>query len=131
MAASTSHEPRGAPPGAGRYRLVRELGARVVPTWAALDATPQAGRRLVVAERLESGGAYDAQEIDDWIRDARRLTALEQVNVARVRDVVVRDRDALVVSDYVDGVRWSELGAGAERRPSRSRCACWWTCSRA
>jgi serine/threonine protein kinase len=95
--------------------LVRELGSRVVPAWAAHDLRAEAAKRLVVVERIERGGPYSDQEIADWVRDARRLATLEHPNVGRLRDVVIRTEDVLVVADFVDGVRWSELSAAAER----------------
>ena len=70
--------------------------------------TPSA--RLVVVERAERK-AFDDGEIADWIRDARRLSALDHPNVARVRDVIIRSGEILVVSEFVDGVRWREFAA--------------------
>jgi hypothetical protein len=95
-----------------RVRLLRELGEQVVPAWAALDSRAAEGARLVVVERVERE-AFDDGEIADWIRDARRLSALEHPNVARVRDVVIRRSDVLVVSEFVDGVRWTNFAASA------------------
>jgi hypothetical protein len=95
-----------------RLRLLRELGTQAVPTWAALESRVDADARLVVVERAERD-AFEDGEIADWIRDARRLSALDHPNVARVRDVIIRSRDILVVSEFVDGVRWRELGATA------------------
>ena len=68
--------------------------------------------RLVVAERAERA-AFEDGEIADWIRDARRLSTLEHPNVARVQDVVIRSGDVLVVSEFIDGVRWNEIAATA------------------
>ncbi len=95
-----------------RLRLLRELGEQVVPAWAALDSRAADGPHLVVVERVERE-AFDDGEIADWIRDARRLSALEHPNVARVRDVVIRRSDVLVVSEFVDGVRWTDFAASA------------------
>jgi hypothetical protein len=83
-----------------------------VPTWAALDSRATDGARLVVVERAQRD-AFEDGEIADWIRDARRLSALEHPNVARVRDVVIRRGDVLVVSEFVDGVRWGEFATSA------------------
>ena len=116
VAATSSPDARGSPP-PERLRLLRELGARVVPAWAALDTPPDGGKQLVVVERIERGASYNDQEIGDWVRDARRLATLEHPNIGRVRDVVIRGEEVLVVSDFVDGVRCSELMAGAERPP--------------
>ena len=95
-----------------RLRLLRELGTQAVPAWAALESLPGADARLVVVERAERQQFEDG-EIADWIRDARRLSALHQPNVARVLDVVIRSGEILVISEFVDGVRWRELAATA------------------
>src|ERR1700722_10540220 len=89
--------------------MLRELGVSVVPTCAALDTQPDGRAVLVVVERVARGGAHGDQEIGDWVRDARRLATLEHPNVARTRDVVIRGQDVFVVSEYLDGVRWSEV----------------------
>ena len=95
-----------------RLRLLRELGEQAVPAWAALDPRADGSTRLVVAERAERA-AFEDGEIADWIRDARRLSTLEHPNVARVQDVVIRSGDVLVVSEFIDGVRWNEIAATA------------------
>jgi eukaryotic-like serine/threonine-protein kinase len=99
---------------AERFRLVRELGSRAVPTWAALDSQATGRRALVVVERVSRGGEYGDEEIGDWVRDARRLAKLEHPNMAKIREVVIRGDDVLVASDYVDGVRWSEIASAAQ-----------------
>jgi eukaryotic-like serine/threonine-protein kinase len=114
VAVSSSPDPGGSPQPES-FRLLRELGARVVPTWAAHDLRAEAGKQLVVVERIERGGPYSDQEIADWVRDARRMATLEHPNVGRLRDVVIRSEDVLVVADFVDGVRWSELSSAADR----------------
>ena len=96
---------------------MRPLGARVVPSWAALDASAGSQPRLVVVERVTRGGEYGDQEIADWIRDARRIATLDHPNVGRVRDVVISGEEVSVVSDYVDGVRWLEVVAAEPRPP--------------
>jgi serine/threonine protein kinase len=108
VAASSPADARGVPP-AERYRLLRDLGARAVPTCAAIDTQVEGRNKLVVVERVERGGTHGDQEIGDWVRDARRLATLDHPNVVRVRDVVIRGENVLVVNDFVDGVRWSEL----------------------
>src|ERR1019366_6560547 len=101
---------------AERLRLLRPLGAPSVPAWAALDASVEGSERLVVADRARRR-VFDDADIADWIRDARRLEALDHPNVARVRDVIIRSDEVLVVSEYVDGVRWSELAVAAPPPP--------------
>ena len=114
VAASSSADARGSQ-AAERYRLLRELGARAVPTRAALDAQTEGKSKVVVAERIVRGGVHGDQDIADWVRDARRLATLEHPNVVRVRDVVIRGEDVMVVGDFVDGVRWTELVAATPR----------------
>src|SRR6202044_1065513 len=67
--------------------------------------------------RVVRGGVHGDPEIADWVRDARRLATLEHPNVARIRDVVVQGPETLVVGEFVDGVRWSEI-VHAPRRVS-------------
>jgi hypothetical protein len=100
--------------GVERFRLIRELGSRAVPTWAALDSQGVGRNALVVVERIARGGEYQDDEIGDWVRDARRLHKLEHPNIAKVRDVVIGSDEVLVASEYVDGVRWSELTSAAQ-----------------
>lgn len=102
---------------ADRFRLIRELGSAAVPIWAALDSPPNARARLVLVQRLSRGGPHGDAEIDEWARDARRLSTLEHPNIARVREVVVHQADTLVVSDFLDGVRWSELASQGQPPP--------------
>jgi len=90
---------------------VRPLGARAVRAWAAIETLPDGKTRLAVVEKVTRGGDLDDQEIADWIRDARRLATMEHPNLGRVRDVIIRDDEILVVSDYLDGALWSELGS--------------------
>jgi serine/threonine protein kinase len=110
VAALSSRE-TGALTPSDRFRLLRELGARPVPTWAALESLPNGRTQLVVVESVARGGEYGDQEIADWVRDARRIAALEHPNVARVRDVLIRGDDVMVAAEYLDGVRWAELAA--------------------
>lgn len=114
-ALSSTADARGSAP-AERFRFVRPLGARAVPSWAALDTSAGTTPRLVVVERVTRGTEFGDQEIADWIRDARRVATLEHPNLGRIRDVLIAGDDVCVVGDYVDGVRWSEL-VEAEPRP--------------
>ena len=100
-----------------RFRRLRELGVSATPTWAALETLPDGRTTLVVVEQVTRGGDVDAGDVDDWVRVSQRLATLAHPNVARVRDVVVRDGDVVVVTDFVDGVRWAELGAGPQPVP--------------
>jgi hypothetical protein len=96
-------------------RVLRELGASTVPTFGALERRPDGGSRLVVVERALKR-AFDDAEIAEWIRNARRLAALDHPNLVRVRDVIIRSDEVRVVSDFVDGVRWTELASATASR---------------
>ncbi|HEY5147614.1 MAG TPA: protein kinase, partial [Polyangiaceae bacterium] len=119
MAAFSTPDPkadaRGQKP-AERLRLLRPLGARSFPAWAALDESAEGGARLVVADRAQRR-EFDDGDIADWIRDARRLEALDHPNIARVRGVLIRSHEILVVTEFVDGVRWKELAASVPAPP--------------
>ncbi|HEX3772798.1 MAG TPA: hypothetical protein VHV30_18090, partial [Polyangiaceae bacterium] len=106
------------PSPAERLRFLRALGASSVPTWAAIDRAPSDGAStLVVADRVRRAGFSEA-DLTDWIRDARHLMALEHPNVPRVRGVLIRADEVLVVTDFADGVRWSELASTASLESS-------------
>lgn len=99
---------------AERFRRLRELGSCPTPTWAALEALPDGRTRIVVLEQASRGEDVDDGEIADWVRDSQRLATLEHPSLARVRDVIVRKDDVVVVSDFTDGVRWAELASGPQ-----------------
>ncbi len=101
MAASTTPETRGLLT-AGRYRLLRELGSRVLSTFAALHEE-NGGNHLFVVERLARGGRVGDEEAADYIRDARRIAELEHPNIMRVREVGIRPDEVVVASDYIEG----------------------------
>jgi hypothetical protein len=108
VAASSSDEARGLTH-AAKFKLLRKLGANEGSVWAALEFLPNGRSKLVVAERVSRKGSDSEADVEALIRDTRRLVTLDHTNVARVRNVVVREQDVLVISDFVDGVRWSEL----------------------
>jgi hypothetical protein len=98
-----------------RLKLVRPLGGRGSQTWAALEALTDGKTRVVVVEKVQRGGDTGDSEIAEWIRDARRLATLEHPNLARVRDVTITGDEVRVTGDYLDGARWSELGAATAK----------------
>jgi hypothetical protein len=98
-----------------RLKLVRLLGGSGSQTWAALETLPDGKTRVVVVEKVQSGGPTGDTEIADWIRDARRIATLEHPNLARVREVSITDDEVRVTGDYLDGTRWSELGAASAK----------------
>ncbi len=61
---------------------------------------------------------FDDAEIATWIHDARRLAELDHPNVTRVRDVILRADEVEIVSDFVDGVRWTEFAPRTDAESS-------------
>lgn len=102
---------RGAAHEGTRYRVLRELGSREVPTFLAVaSATTSGGRgRLVVLERLERGHDVSDNAANGYVRVARSVALLEHPNVVRVHDVSVTPEEVRVAHDLVDGERLSEL----------------------
>jgi eukaryotic-like serine/threonine-protein kinase len=98
-----------------RFQFLRELGSCAVPTWAALETLAERSQ-LVVVERVRHG-AIDDPSIADWLRGARRLATLEHPNVGRVRDIVTVNDELVIVSDFIDGVRWKDLASCAQPPP--------------
>ncbi|MBV9945634.1 MAG: protein kinase, partial [Myxococcales bacterium] len=101
-------------------KLVRELAPRTGRVWAALDTPPGARPRLVVVEhlaRVDDGAGEPDRDASAWVRDTlrdtRALMGLDHPNVVRVRQVHLRPHDIVVVSDFVDAVRWSKLSRAA------------------
>jgi serine/threonine-protein kinase len=96
------------------YRLLRELGARALPTYAAIAPKPRnAGEALCVVERFAREPGVNAEAAAEFLRDAKRLEHLHHPNVIRVRDVVVGTSTVLLVSDWVEGEALSEVEAAA------------------
>jgi serine/threonine protein kinase len=93
-----------------RFRLLRELGSRAVPTWAALEQRPDGRTQLVIVERATRKANTDA-DLAAWARTAEHLAKVVHPNLPRVRDVVRRPDDVIVASDFVDGVTWAKLTA--------------------
>jgi hypothetical protein len=89
-----------------RLQIIRSLGADRA-TFVARD-TSSGAARLVVVERV-TRTAPKAGGREELLRRAHALAALEHPKVVRVRDVVERAGEVLVVSDYVDGEWLSTL----------------------
>ncbi len=100
-----------------RPRLVRVVGGRGSTTWAALQPAPGGKTRIVIVEKVAIAAPSAATEMQDWLRDAKRMTTLDHPNVARIREVATVDHEIHVTSDWIDGVRLSEMTA-APTRPS-------------
>ncbi|MBI2394173.1 MAG: protein kinase [Deltaproteobacteria bacterium] len=98
--------PRATAPGPGRgWTIVRPLGARAVPTSAALQDLPAGGNELVVVQSFHLEGERSA----DPVRDVRALANLRSPHVARVKEVLERDGEVTVVSHWVDGESLASL----------------------
>jgi eukaryotic-like serine/threonine-protein kinase len=113
---------------AGKYTLLRELGSREVPTYAARfepgSAEGGAGE-LVVLERYVTGdpGGED-DTLEKAVRDAEPLTDLAHPNLAGIRAVLVTGGAVLVASDFVEGETYADLTKSKDaeaRLPFRAR----------
>lgn len=95
------------------YKLVRQLGARALPSYAAIDPKPRRSNdALCVVERLARKGpgfTVGAEAAAEFLRDAKRLTQLNHPNVVRVREVVLGTSTVLVVMDWIEGEVWSDI----------------------
>ncbi len=94
----------------GKYTLLRELGSREVPTYAA-QLVPEAGEpELVVLERYVTEEPNDGDDtLAQAAREAEPLTGLVHGNVARVRAVMATGTDVIVASELVDGETYADL----------------------
>jgi hypothetical protein len=92
------------------HELVRELGARSNPAYALRHSGVSTGGKplLAVGERYVGAGKVGADG-EDLARDARRIATLASPNLARVREVVVRGEDLVVVGEFVEGEKLQEL----------------------
>ncbi len=111
------------------YKLVRQLGARALPSYAAIDPKPRRPEdALCVVERLarktslasgrsrvdstgENAGVLSvgAEAAAEFLRDAKRLTQLKHPNLVKVREVVLGTSTVLVVMDWIEGEVFSDI----------------------
>jgi serine/threonine-protein kinase len=102
----------------GGYRLLRELGARALPAYAALDPKPRAPNlALCVVEQLVREPGVTAEAAAEFLRDAKRLAQLHHPNVVRVRDVVLGASTVLLVSEWFEGEALPEVERAAAEKP--------------
>ncbi len=94
------------------WQLLRELGRRDAPTFAARRIGRGEGDLVVVEQSLVGDAATD-DAAARFVRCARRVSTLRHRNVAKVLDVVVRDDEVAVVSELVDGETYDALGDDA------------------
>ncbi len=102
------------------YRLLRGLGARALPAYAAVDPKPgSAARALCVVEQLAREADVSAEAAAEFLRDAKRLAQVRHPNLVQVRDVVVGASTVLLVTDWVEGESLSavEKGCAAKGTP--------------
>jgi hypothetical protein len=91
------------------YKVLRELGSRALPSYAAIDPKPRRPEEaLCVIEQL-SRDAGESAATAEFLRDAKRLTQLKHPNLVRVRDVVLGASTVLLVTDWVDGEIYSDI----------------------
>jgi hypothetical protein len=94
------------------YTLIGELGARPIPVYIARQSMPGSAAQMVVAERFVGGGTEAGADLR---REARRISTLANLNIARVREVVERGDDLVVFGDFVDGEKLSTLWRPSDR----------------
>jgi serine/threonine-protein kinase len=99
-----------------RFRLIRELGSRAVPTWAALELLRDGRSQLVVVSRAKRG-AHSEAALAEWVRTAEHVAKAVHPNLSRVREAVRRADDVLVSSEFVDGVTWAKLSVCSQSPP--------------
>jgi serine/threonine protein kinase len=96
------------------YRLLRGLGARALPAYAAVDPKPGTpARALCVVERLAREPDVSPEAAAEFLRDAKRLAQVRHPNLVQVRDVVVGASTVLLVTDWVEAEPLSEVEKGA------------------
>jgi serine/threonine-protein kinase len=94
----------------GKYTLLRELGSREVPTFAARFEPEGGAAVLVVLERYVTEEASEADDtLEKAAREAEPLTALAHPNLAGIRAVMATGTDVIVASDFVAGETYADL----------------------
>ena len=92
------------------YKLLRELGTRALPAYAAIDPKPRRpDDALCVVERLAREPGVNAEAAAVFLRDAKRLSQVRHPNLVHVRDVVVGTSTVLLVTDWLDGEVFSDI----------------------
>ena len=95
------------------YRLLRGLGARALPAYAAADPKPGTpARALCVVEQLAREADVSAEAAAEFLRDAKRLAQVRHPNLVQVRDVVVGASTVLLVTDWIEAETLSEVEKG-------------------
>jgi hypothetical protein len=101
---------------ASSYAVLRELGARSLPSSAAL----RNGSELVVLQtfrRVDGGGdgarTVDAETMALLLRDARCVQKSWHPNLARVRHVDVARGELLLATEWIDGATLDDLTRAA------------------
>jgi serine/threonine-protein kinase len=92
------------------HEIVRRLGTRPNPLYVLRQAGVGIGGKpvLAVAERY-AGAAQAGPDGEDLAHDARRIATLASPNLARVREVLVRGDDLVVIGEFVEGEKLQEL----------------------
>ncbi len=101
----------------GRYALLGEIAAGGMATLHLARLTgPMGFSRIVAIKRLREAYAGDATFVTMLVDEARVGAYIQHPNVVATLDVVVRDREALLVLDYVHGPSLSRLLRRAQER---------------
>jgi hypothetical protein len=91
------------------HELVRELGARPNPVYVVRQASAATNSKAVLAVAERFAGVAKTPAGEELTREARRIATLASPNLARVREVVVRGDDLVVVGEFVEGEKLHEL----------------------
>ena len=87
------------------YRILRELGARTQPSFAAVRAPHE----LVVVQRFRRD-ELGAEKTALLLRDARMLARSWHPNLARVRHVDLLGSELWIATEMIDGATLADVG---------------------
>jgi serine/threonine protein kinase len=91
------------------YEILRPIGSPAGSTFLARYAPKGGKAQLVILER-HAGIATSADPAAvQFVREAKRITTLIHSNLPRVREVLTRGDDMIVVGTFVEGEKLSEL----------------------
>jgi hypothetical protein len=92
------------------YEPVHAIGSRPGCLYVVRQLATGARPRLLVAECFAGAVAPGSNGVEKFtfLNEARRISTLASPNVARVRELVVRENDLLVFWDFIDGEKLVE-----------------------
>jgi hypothetical protein len=95
--------------GLAPYEVIRELGSRPLPVLLARHPLAGGKPQLVIIERVPGAGRESDEKNAELVKAARRIAAIANPNVARVREIATRGDDLLVVGDFIDGPKLADV----------------------